>query len=343
MVVAAFSARQHWLAPVTSGSGQGAAEPAPVRSIPCSLYRFIWSATAPDQIRLCVLSAAVVGLSLAPLELQRRLTETAFHTQDVSLLAMLGGVYLVVVLLQGALKYWLNIRRGWLVEELARRLRELVFVSIVFHKALPATDGRRLEGGALASMVAAEAEEVGGFVGESISQPLLQGGTMIVVTGYLLWLDPLIASIAAVIYLPQIVVVPRVQAVINRLARRHARQVRQLGTQVVAQTLNAQDGVAMRHFAHLAQLTRDTRIRVYYRKYLLTALGNFLDALGPLVILTVGGWLVITGKTDAATIVVLVSGFHKISDPWDQLVNFYRTASNARTKYALIRDSVVVP
>jgi ABC-type bacteriocin/lantibiotic exporter with double-glycine peptidase domain len=192
-------------------------------------------------------------------------------------------------------------------------------------------------------MVAAEAEDVGGFVGESISQPLLQGGTMMVVTGYLLWLDPLIASVAAVIYLPQIMIVPRVQAVINRLARQHARQVRQLGTQVVAQTASPQNGVALRRFAHLAGLTRDTRLRVYYRKFFLTALGNFLDALGPLVILTVGGWLVINGKTDAATIVVFVSGFHKISDPWDQLVTFYRTASNARTKYALIRESVVMP
>ena len=310
--------------------------------MPRSLYRFIWSASAPKQIRLCVLTAAVVGLSLAPLELQRRLTDTAFHTQDISLLAMLGGVYVAVLVLQGGLKYWLNVGRGRLVENLARRLRELVFGSIAAHKALPTTDERRLEGGALASMVAAEAEEVGGFVGESISQPLLQGGTMIAVTGYLLWLDPLIASFAAAIYLPQMAVVPRVQAVINRLARVHARQVRQLGAEVVAQTLSAQDGIALRRFRHLAQLTRETRIRIYYRKFLLTALGNFLDALGPMVILTIGGWLVIHGKTDAATIVVFVSGFHKIAEPWDQLVNFYRTASNARTKYALIRDSVVV-
>jgi ABC-type multidrug transport system fused ATPase/permease subunit len=279
---------------------------------------------------------------MVPLELQRRLTETAFNTQDVARLAVLGAVYLGVLVVQGGMKYLLNVGRGRLVETLSRRLREIVFASSAVHEALPRTDERRLEGGAMASMVAAEAEDVGGFVGESISQPLLQGGTMVAVTGYLLWLDPLIASFAAAIYLPQLVIVPRVQAAINRLARLHARQVRKLGAEVADRTERAEDGAAARRFSHLAQLTYDTRIRVYYRKFFLTALGNFLDALGPLLILCLGGWLVIRGKTDPATIVVFMSGFQKIADPWDQLVNFYRTASNARTKYALIRDSVIL-
>lgn len=77
---------------------------------------------------------------------------------------------------------------------------------------------------------------------------------------------------------------------------------------------------------------------VYLLKYLLTALGNFLDALEPMVVLVVGGYLVIRGETDVSTLVVFISGFQKIGDPWDELINCYRTISNAKVTYGLVAD-----
>jgi ABC-type bacteriocin/lantibiotic exporter with double-glycine peptidase domain len=46
------------------------------------------------------------------------------------------------------------------------------------------------------------------------------------------------------------------------------------------------------------------RIWIYLRKYALAALGNFLDSLGPIIVLTVGGYLVMQGKTLIGTLVV---------------------------------------
>ena len=77
---------------------------------------------------------------------------------------------------------------------------------------------------------------------------------------------------------------------------------------------------------------------IYRRKYFLTFLGNFLDAFGPIAVLVVGGYMVIRNQTDVSTLVVFISGFQKLADPWDQLVNFYRTVSNARVTYGLIAD-----
>jgi hypothetical protein len=48
-------------------------------------------------------------------------------------------------------------------------------------------------------------------------------------------------------------------------------------------------------------------------------------------------WRVI-GQTDVGTIVVFVSGFEVISDPWRELVSFYRRTSAARVKYQLVWD-----
>jgi hypothetical protein len=47
-----------------------------------------------------------------------------------------------------------------------------------------------------------------GFVGDSFSFPLMQGGTAAFVIGYLLWVQPTIAMFAILLYLPQLVVVP---------------------------------------------------------------------------------------------------------------------------------------
>jgi hypothetical protein len=37
---------------------------------------------------------------------------------------------------------------------------------------------------------------------------------------------------------------------------------------------------------------------------------------------------------------VFISGLNKIADPWDQLVNFYRSISNTAVAYDMIRTQV---
>ncbi|MGE3933423.1 MAG: hypothetical protein AB7F67_09230 [Rhodospirillaceae bacterium] len=316
------------------------------RLMPSSVYAYILQTTGRRQVPLCLLAALVVGMSMGPLELQRRIMDDVLGPRDVPLFLQLGAAYFALILVQGGLKYLLNLLRGVLVEDVTRRLRRTIFACIGLAPAtlLAADDDRRLDGGAIASMIAAEAEEVGGFVGESISLPLLQGGTVAVLIGYLTWLNPLIAAFAVAVYLPQVLIVPPVQAAINRYARLHVRQVRRLGAAVVMRSLGERDDPSNRAaFDRVVDQAFDSRMNVYRRKFFLTFLGNYLDALGPLVIVMVGGWLVLTAGEDAGTIVVFITGFQRIAGPWDDIVNFYRTASNAQTKYALIRDSLILP
>ena len=82
---------------------------------------------------------------------------------------------------------------------------------------------------------------------------------------------------------------------------------------------------------------------IYRQKYILTFLGNFLDSLGPLVVLMVGGYFVIQGETNVSTLIVFISGFQKISDPWDQLISFYRSVSNIRVTFGLVADAIDRP
>lgn len=306
----------------------------PDEPLPWALYRFIWRLTSRDQLLLSALTLLVIPLSALPLELQRRMVNEAIGQRDAQLLVGLAAVWVAVLLVQGGLKYLINLRRGLVVEKVARELRGRV------HRLTRRAGGeaRRpahdpANAGLLVSMVAAEAEGIAGFVAESISMPLLQVGTIVAVLGYLIWVQPLIAALALVLYLPELVIVPWQQRTINRLGRLHTRVVRRLGVKLVREELAAGsragfDALVGRAFA--------ARLASYRIKYGLTFLGNLLDALGPLAVLAFGGWLVMQGQTSVGVLLVFITGFQKVGDPLDQLMGFYRTTQNAFVTYGLI-------
>ncbi|SMF35915.1 hypothetical protein SAMN06265365_11225 [Tistlia consotensis] len=332
---------------------------------PASLYRYIWQTTRRRQVLILLLTGLIVPLAMVPLEVQRRIVDRAIVKGDLGELALLAGAYLSVILVQGGLKYVLNQHKGRVLEDVARDLRRRLLIDCA---PRPESDGPSTAGpppdtlvvdgagdspvdeGTIVSVLAAEAEDVAGFASESLSVPLLQSGTILVVAGYLLWVQPLIAVLAMLIYLPQGIVVPRVQHAINRLARARTNLVRRLGHEAAAHWIEAPEAGRSTHAERALRLIEQiyaTRIRIYLRKYFLTFLGNFLDALGPIVVLSVGGWLVIQGRTEVGTLVVFISGFQKLSDPWDQLITFYRMLSNACVSYGLVvgvlRGGAVAP
>jgi len=311
--------------------------------MPQNLYAYIWQTSRREQIILSVLTIVVALLTAAPLELQRRIVDHALPQKSMHLLIVLGGAYLAVLLVQGGLKYALNVYRGILVEKITRKLRLTIFVATrprgadedVRHGREPA------EAGAIVSMVASEAEDLAGFVGDSFSFPLMQAGTALFVIGYLLWVQPTIALFAILLYLPQTVVVPLGQGIINRWAVKNVRIVRRLGEVVTGPVEETTEGdTADKQFARLTDESYHARVTVYRIKFLLTAFGNLLDAVGPLIVLVIGGWFVIQGSVAIGTLVVFISGIQKVADPWDALAGFYRTMSNARVKYRLIADTL---
>ncbi|WP_374379814.1 ABC transporter ATP-binding protein [Dongia sp.] len=304
--------------------------------MPRSLIVFIWQVSGRRQILLCLLTVVVSLLTTLPLELQRRIVDDAIHGHAVGLLLVLAAAYLGVLLVQGGLKYLLNVLRGWLVEDVARLLRHMIF------DGTQNADGQAaVKKGAVVSMVASEVEDLAGFVGDSVSFPLLQIGTAVSAMGYLIWVEPRIAAFAALLYMPQLFVVPLGQRRINRWGNIHARLLRKMGDTIVSSEIDRKGRPRhLRRFHRLVQGAFRTRISIYRVKFFLTFFGNFLDALAPLIVLSVGGWLVIRGEVEVSTLVVFITGFQKVADPWDQLLTFYRTASNAGVKYHLIADAL---
>lgn len=309
-----------------------------------SLYHYIWQTTKKRQLLILFFTGLLVPLAMVPLELQRRIVDDAVTSGKLRDLFTLGAAYLAVVLLQGGLKYLLNLTKGKTLEDVARNMRRRILKRFAPDptKGEP-TFATRLDEGAAVSILAAETEEVAGFASESIATPLLQGGTIVVVLGYLIWVEPLIAVLALLVYLPQILIVPHIQRRINRLVRGKTRLMRRIGHEVAGHEISESREQKLKHRRRSEALIDHiykTRLLIYSNKYFLTFLGNLLDALGPIVVLVLGGYLVIVGKAEVSTLVVFISGFQRIADPWDQLVNFYRTASHIRVSYSLIAQAV---
>jgi ABC-type bacteriocin/lantibiotic exporter with double-glycine peptidase domain len=309
--------------------------------LPKSVYAYIWQTTRNEQIRIAVLTLMVAPLTMVPLELQRRIVDLALGSRNLKLLALLGLTYFAVILVQGGLKYMLNLTRGRVQEIVVRDFRKRV-IELKYGNGGPGHARHTVDDGTIVSVIAAESDDVGEFASDSVATPLLQTSTIIWVAGYLLWAQPVVAALAIVVYALQPFLVYRVQSRINHLSRRRTALVRRLGLNVIERARSAEPARSahLRHAHAMVEQAFRLRIRIYRLKYFLTFLGNFLDALGPLVVLMVGGYLVLMGRIEVSILFVLISGFLRLADPWDSLVSYYRFVSNARVSYGLVADVV---
>jgi len=140
--------------------------------MPRNIFRYVLETSGLHQLLLSLLTVSVFLLEVVPLELQRRIVDDLVKHRDFRLVIVLCAIYAAAVLVQGGTKLVLNVYRSWVGERATRDLRRRIHVLISSPSA--ASSGTEAEG-VQASMIVAEVEPIGGFVGESVSEPLLQG------------------------------------------------------------------------------------------------------------------------------------------------------------------------
>lgn len=301
----------------------------PLDRMPRGLYAYVWRVSAKQQLRLCLLTVLVFPLSLAPLELQRRIVDDAIANGLTDLLIVFGALYLAALLVHGGLKYARNVYQNRVAEGVVRLLRRRIVESEAF--------GAESDEGTRQSIVSAESEKIGAFVGESISFPLLQAGVVASIAGYMLVIEPLVAVIALAFFFPSLILVPLIQKKVNALAEERTTKTRDLGEMLLHDEpgSNAKDEDANT----LIEAIYGIRIRIFHLKYFMKFANNLIGHLGPLSVLLVGGWLVIQGESEVGTIVAFISGYERMTNPARDLLNFYRRLSSMRVQYRLVRDA----
>ncbi len=299
-------------------------------ALPRTVLRYVLQTSAGHQLLLLALTVAVFLLEVVPLELQRRIVNDLVKHRRYSLVIALCALYAGVVLIQGGTKLALNIYRGWVGERARRDLRRRVHA---FVEGPPASSPAAEAQGIAISMIVAEVEPVGGFVGESVSEPLLQAGIMASILAYLIHIDRWMAIAAVAIFLPQIVFVPLLQSAVNRRTGARVRVLRELGIAMIDRSDGADDERRIEQAFALD-------MGIFKFKFTMNFLMNICNHLQIISALLVGGWWVYTQQLEIGGVVAFISGIARLNDPWGDLVNYFRDVSVTQIKYRLLADAV---
>ena len=149
---------------------------------------------------------------------------------SIRILVFLAAAYFGFGIVEGLLKLGMNVYRGWVSEIAVRWLR----TSIASLSRLEFYGPARHEGhGTEIAMTLSEAEPIGAFVGSSVSEPFLQGGILISVFAYMVYLQPMMALVAFGVFFPQSVIVPIMQRALNRRVSVRIWTLRKISTGLV--------------------------------------------------------------------------------------------------------------
>jgi ABC-type multidrug transport system fused ATPase/permease subunit len=315
------------------------ADPPP--TMPSSIFGYVWQTSASDQVWLSLLAVGVFLLTAGPLELQRRIVNSALKSGAFHEVLMLCGAYAALVIVAGGLKLGFNIYRSWVSERAVRRLRRTVHAQSAVWRQHHEADNKH-EGTSI-SIVIAETEPVGGFVGMSFSEPLLQCGILTTVFAYMLYLQPWMALFAFGLFSLQISFVPRMQRAINRFAARRIQTLRAVGGEMIEDWSGDGKPNDGQIFHERIDLAFRLNMRIYWVKFTMNFLMNLTYHLGVVGILLVGGWHVLEHSLEVGTVVAFISGLSNINEPWGDLVNYMRELMVAQVKYRLIADAFPPP
>jgi ABC-type bacteriocin/lantibiotic exporter with double-glycine peptidase domain len=278
-------------------------------------------------------------MAMAPLELQRHIINTLAGREKAERLALLCGAYLIA-----ALRYLLNVKSAGLGESMILSLRKDIFNSTSPHKSGEAlNETAKDKAGTFVAMIATEAEAVGKFVGDCISTPTVQAGTLLSVLGYMVYTEPLLGLVVLLIAVPQVFAVPMIQRRINTLVRGRVRTVRRAGDLVVDNMQGGGGSSASSLESEIGQAFETIygiRLHVFKLKFGLKVLVSGLQSVGVFALLFVGGIMVLNGKTEIGIVVAFISGLDRVLDPWRELIAFVRSTSAAKVQFDLIEGTL---
>lgn len=270
-----------------------------------------------------------------------------YEFAQIEFLAALCLVFLLLVGVNGAFKYIINVYKGRLGERMLRRLRYQLFGNAL---RFPLHRFRRVSQGELVAMITSEVEPLGGFIGDAIALPAFQGGTLLTILVFMFIQDPVLGTAAIALYPVQMYVIPKLQRQVNALAKERVRTVRRLSERIgetvtVIEEIRVHDTAELHRaeFAALLGKIYEIRFKIYKKKFLIKFLNNFIAQLTPFFFFSIGGYLVIQGDLTFGALVAVLAAYKDLSSPWKELLDWYQIREDTRIKYDQLREQFEYP
>ncbi len=341
-----------------------------------NLFRYVWRHSRREQIAILLLIMASLPFYFASLDIPRLIVNDAlqgrafrdgqttaklfawtlqlpdflgggsfvissgFDLDQISFLFALSGLFLLLVLINGAFKYFINIRKGILGERVLRRMRfELFDILLRFRPE----DIRSVKPSEAASMIKDEVEPVGGFVGDAFIQPVFLGTQALTALLFILMQSLWLGMIALFIVLIQAFVIPALRREQIRLGRERQIASRHLAGRI-GEVVEAAPAV---HIHGTADYDRseighrlgdlfDIRVKLFRRKFAVKYLNNLLAQVTPFFFFAVGGYLALKGTLDIGQLVAVIAAYRDLPPPIKELIDWDQQRADVTVKYQQI-------
>ena len=206
-----------------------------------TIFHYIMRFSLKQQIVLVVTTLASFPFLYYSLDLPKQIVNKAiggtefphdffgWEFEQLPYLFILCGLFLLLVLINGGFKYFLNVYSGQMGERMLRRLRYDLFARIL---RFPLPHFRRVSQGELISMITGEVEPLGGYIGDSVALPIFQGGTLLTILVFMFVQDPYLGTAAIALYPIQMYVIPKLQRRVNLLGKQRVQAVRKVSERI---------------------------------------------------------------------------------------------------------------
>ena len=319
-----------------------------------NLYKFIIRFSLRQQIIITILSIASFGPYYYYLSMPKTIINEGISGKHVTYPVDLWGLgmleldkvgyllvlcfgFLLLVLVQQAFKYAINVFQGIAGERMLRRLRYDLYAQVL---RFPLPTFRKTSQGEIIPMIIAEVEPVGGFIGESFALPIFQGGMLLVIFGFLVIQNPVMAMAAVALYPIQFYIVPKLQRRVRALGKERIKNQRRLSDRIGETVtgvveIHTHDGSnrMLADFAKRLGISYWIRVEIFQRKFVIKFVNNFIQQLGPFFFYSIGGYFVIKGQMDVGTVIAAVNAHKEMAAPWKELLNHYQTREDVKQKY----------
>jgi putative ABC transport system ATP-binding protein len=338
-----------------------------------NLFRFIWRHSRRDQlVILGVIFASLpfywISLDIPKLIVNDALlgrafkdgqtTATLFHWslelpsvlgggsillsnglqfEQMQYLFVLSGLFLLLVVINGAFKYFINISKGILGERMLRRMRFTLFSTLLRFRP---EEVRAVKSAEIASMIKDEVEPIGEFVGDAFILPVFLGTQALTALLFIMMQNFWLGFVAFGIILVQAFVIPYLRREQLRLtlerqivSRKFAGKIGEIVegapavyTHGTAAYNEAEIGGRLGHLFLI-------RVDLFKRKFAVKYLNNFLAQITPFFFYSIGGYFALKGSLDIGQLVAVIAAYRDLPPPIKELIDWDQSRNDVTIKY----------
>ena len=338
-----------------------------------SLFRYIWRHSRREQLVILAVVLASLPFYFLSLDLPRKIVNEAiqgrafesgnqtapilnlqlslpsflgggaytlfegFAVDRLTLLFGLSGLFLLLVLINGAFKYYINVSKGALGERMLRRMRFDLFSLVL--RFTPETL-RTVKSSETATIVKDEVEPIGGFIGDAFILPAFLGTQALTALAFILLQNVWLGLLAGLVVGVQFAVIPRLRRELLRLGKQRQLASRRLAGRVG----EVVDGVEAVHVHNAERWERaeianrlyelfDIRFRIFKRKFMVKFLNNLLAQITPFLFYAVGGYFALKGSLDIGQLVAVIAAYRDLPPPLKELIDWDQQRLDVQVKY----------